>query len=120
MRHRGGARSEEGPQKRDDNRKQSRRSLSNSRPPARIQPTTFDHFVKRWSSYQNPAVDPARDAELMTRHTGEALRIDDRGRINRSVDPTASQNGFSDPAMLQLDIGKRGGGNSPGSGEDAQ
>ena len=48
-----------------------------------------------WSSYQNPAVDPARDAELMTRHTGEALRIADRSRINRSVDPTASQNGFT-------------------------
>ncbi len=23
-----------------------------------------------WSSYQNPAVDPARKAEPMTRHTG--------------------------------------------------
>ncbi len=42
MRHRGGARSEEGPQKWDDNRKQSRRSLSNSRPPARIEQDDFD------------------------------------------------------------------------------
>ena len=40
-----------------------------------------------WSSYQNPAVDPARKAEPMTL-TGEALQIDDRGRNNRSVDPT--------------------------------
>lgn len=52
MRHRGGARSEEGPQKWDDNRKQSRRSLSNSRPPARIERVLakarkvwFDHEV---------------------------------------------------------------------------
>jgi hypothetical protein len=37
MRHRGGARSEEGPQEWDDNRKQSHRSLSNSRAPARIE-----------------------------------------------------------------------------------
>ncbi len=35
MRHTGGARSEEGPQKRDDNRKQSRRSLNNSRHPGK-------------------------------------------------------------------------------------
>ena len=40
-----------------------------------------------WSSYQNPAVDPARKAELMTLN-GEAPKIDDRGRNNRSVDPT--------------------------------
>ncbi len=74
---------------------------------ARIQPTTFDHFDERWSRQsdeKHTAVDPARDAELMTRHTGEALRIDDRSRSNRAVDLTSLQSGFtSDPAMLQLD-----------------
>ena len=79
---------------------------------ARIQPTTFDHFDERWSRQsdeKHTAVDPARDAELMTRHTGEAPRIDDRSRSNRAVDLTSLQSGFtSDPAMLQLRREARG------------
>lgn len=56
MRHTGGARSEEGPQKWDDNRKQSRRSLSNSRHPGK----DSTHNVRPFCEAVEELLEPCR------------------------------------------------------------